>query len=81
MRKNPPQPAPPRAPSLYYWIIDPEARVLEALELRDGTWVEVAAVDEESTARIPPFDVSDLEVGRLFLPREADELPTDETPV
>jgi Uma2 family endonuclease len=61
----------------HYWMIDPVARVLEALALRDGAWLEVGVYDEESTARIAPFDAIELEVGRLFLPRDADDLPTE----
>jgi Uma2 family endonuclease len=58
----------------HYWLIDPEARVLEALALRDGVWLETGVHGETSTARIPPFDAIELEVGRLFLPRDADDL-------
>jgi hypothetical protein len=54
-------------------LIDPEARRLEALSLRDGSWMELGVYDDTATARIPPFDAIELEVGRLFLPREADE--------
>jgi Uma2 family endonuclease len=57
----------------FYWLIDPEARVLEALTLRDGVWLETGVFDDSATARIAPFEVIELEVGRLFLPREADE--------
>jgi Uma2 family endonuclease len=67
-----------RAGIAHYWLIDPEARILEALALRDGTWVESGVYDETSSARIPPFEAVELEVGRLFLPREADSLPDDE---
>lgn len=49
----------------------------EALALREGAWLEVGVYDDESTARIAPFEAIELEVGRLFLPREADELPTE----
>jgi Uma2 family endonuclease len=56
----------------HYWLIDPDARVLEALSLHDGRWVDAGVFDETPTARIPPFDAIELEVGRLFLPREAD---------
>jgi Uma2 family endonuclease len=62
-----------RAGVAHYWLIDPEARVLEAYALRDGTWVEVGVYDDSATARIAPFDAIELEVGRLFLPKEADE--------
>ncbi len=57
----------------YYWLIDPEARVLEALMLRDGVWVEFGVYDDAANARIAPFEAIELDVGRLFLPREADE--------
>jgi Uma2 family endonuclease len=57
----------------YYWLIDPEARVLEALALRDGSWVEIGVYDDTATERITPFEAIELEVGRLFLPRDADE--------
>jgi Uma2 family endonuclease len=56
----------------HYWLIDPELRVLEALALRDGSWVELGVYDDTATARIAPFDAIELEVGRLFLPRDAD---------
>ena len=56
----------------YYWLVDPEARVLEALALHDGAWVELGVYDETATARIAPFEEVLIDVGRFFLPREAD---------
>jgi len=54
----------------HYWLIDPEARVLEALTLRGGQWVELGAYDVTATAvRIEPFPEVELDVSRLFLPR------------
>jgi Uma2 family endonuclease len=58
-----------------YWIIDPDARTLEALELTNGRWVEVGAWDETSKARIAPFTEIEIDVGRLFLPHDADNPP------
>ncbi len=52
----------------YYWIVDPEARTLEVLELQGSRWVEVGAYDDAAAARIPPFEEVELELGRLFLP-------------
>jgi Uma2 family endonuclease len=66
-----------RASVPYYWLIDPAARVLEALSLRDGAWLELGVYGDESTARIAPFDAIELEIGRLFLPRDADDLPQE----
>ncbi|MET0282837.1 MAG: Uma2 family endonuclease [Polyangiales bacterium] len=58
----------------FYWLIDPELRAVEALALRDGVWVELGVFDDTATARIAPFDAIELEIGRLFLPKEADEI-------
>ena len=55
----------------HYWLIDPEVRVLEALELREGRWLEIGAYGEADRARIAPFADVEIEVGRLFLPRPA----------
>jgi Uma2 family endonuclease len=61
-----------RAGVAHYWLIDPEARVLEALALHEGSWLEVGVHDDTARVRIPPFDAIELEVGRLFLPKDAD---------
>jgi Uma2 family endonuclease len=58
----------------HYWLVDPEARTLEAFELVDGRWVLLGAYDENAAVRVPPFQAVELPVGRLFLPRaDADE--------
>ena len=53
----------------HYWIIDVDARTLEAFELREGRWVLTGNYDETATAIVAPFDAIELAVGRLFLPR------------
>jgi Uma2 family endonuclease len=53
----------------HYWIVDPEARTLEAFALEEGRWVDAGSFDENSLARVPPFALIELPVGRLFLPR------------
>ena len=53
----------------FYWIIDPEARTLEALRLERGRWVDAGAFDDAAVARVPPFDEVELDVARLFPPR------------
>jgi Uma2 family endonuclease len=53
----------------HYWIVDPDARTLEAFALRDGTWVDVGSYRDGESGRIAPFDAIEIEVGRLFLPR------------
>jgi Uma2 family endonuclease len=56
----------------HYWLVDPDARLLEALTLRDGRWVEVGVFDDSATARIEPFEAVELSIGRLFLPKKSD---------
>lgn len=50
------------------WLIDPMARVLEALVLDDGAWREAGRYSDGDIARIPPFTEIELDVGRLFPP-------------
>lgn len=52
----------------YYWIIDPVACTLEALQLRDGVWVDAGPYDHTAIVRVPPFEAIELELGRLFGP-------------
>jgi len=53
----------------HYWIVDVDARTLEAFSLHEGRWMLEGNFDESATARIRPFDAIDLDLGRLFLPR------------
>jgi Uma2 family endonuclease len=53
----------------FYWIVDPAARTLEASRLVSGVRVDAGSFDDESIARVPPFEAIELEVGRLFPPR------------
>lgn len=61
----------------HFWLIDPRARTLEALELRAGTWVDVGSYGDTDGARIAPFEAVELSVGRLFLPPRPGE-PIDD---
>lgn len=55
----------------HYWIVDPEARTLEAFELSEGRWLLLGAWGEDRAVRVPPFEAIELPVGRLFLPPPA----------
>lgn len=58
-----------RAGVQHYWLVDPDARVLEALALDAGSWRECGAWDEDAhAAHIPPFNAVALDIGRFFLP-------------
>jgi Uma2 family endonuclease len=58
----------------FYWLVDPDARVLEAYALvaspdAPRRWLRLGAWDETASPRIAPFEAIELPVGRLFLPR------------
>jgi Uma2 family endonuclease len=57
----------------FYWLVDPETRLLEALELREGRWVELGVFDETARVRIAPFDAVELSIARLFLAQRPPE--------
>jgi len=57
----------------FYWLLDPDERTLEALQLREGTWTILGTYDDTAVARIAPFDAVELEVGGLFPPSEEDD--------
>ncbi len=52
----------------HYWIVDPEARTLEALEAREGVWVRLGGWTDGDTARVAPFEAVEIDVGGLFVP-------------
>jgi Uma2 family endonuclease len=53
----------------HYWIVDPEARTLEAFSLENGRWMDAGSFDEGAVARIHPFVEVEIPIGRLFLPK------------
>lgn len=54
------------------WLVDPDARTLEAYEARDGAWVLLGVWGDGDRAAIRPFHAVTLDVGRLFTPRPPD---------
>lgn len=49
-----------------YWLIDPEARTLERLVLRDGTYSIVEAIEGDATFRPEDFDGLEIDLGLLW---------------
>ncbi len=56
-----------RAGVPHYWLIDPEARLLEAYESQAGRWVRLGGW-ESGPAAIPPFEAVEIDVTHLFPP-------------
>ena len=38
------------------WFVDPDARTLEAFELRDEQWLLLATLADDAPVSLPPFD-------------------------
>lgn len=57
----------------HYWMVDVDARALEAFQLEHGRWVLIGSYADDARVAIPPFEAIELEVGRLFLPKPATE--------
>ncbi len=49
-----------------YWLIDPEARILERQVLRDGTYSIVEAIEGNAIFRPESFEGFEIEPGRLW---------------
>jgi Uma2 family endonuclease len=52
----------------HYWIVDPDARTLEAFEAREGGWLRLGGWSDGDTVRIAPFEAVEIDVGGLFPP-------------
>jgi Uma2 family endonuclease len=51
----------------WLWLVDPDARSLEAFEQRDGAWVEIGTLIGEDEVRMPPFDAIGFQLAALWL--------------
>ena len=50
----------------HLWFIDPADRTLEAFDLRDGEWVQVASAKDDDPVSIRPFDAITFSLGDLW---------------
>jgi Uma2 family endonuclease len=50
----------------HLWLVDPEARTLEAFALREGAWVLLAAVKDDDEVRIAPFEAVGFSLAALW---------------
>lgn len=57
----------------WMWLIDPEARTIEANRLHEGAWLRIGAWNAGENVRAEPFEAVEFETSDWFLP-EAPEL-------
>lgn len=50
----------------HLWFVDPEARTLEAFELRDDQWVLLETLKENDAVSLPPFEAISFSLGDLW---------------
>ena len=50
----------------YAWLVDPEARTLEAFELQDGAWAEIGRFAKDDRVAVAPFNAIALELAGLW---------------
>ncbi|MDR2216440.1 MAG: Uma2 family endonuclease [Nevskiaceae bacterium] len=50
----------------HLWLIDPDLRLLEAYENRQGQWTLIATHADDEVVRVPPFDAVALELSGLW---------------
>ena len=50
----------------YLWFVDPDARTLEAFELRDSQWVLLKTLTGNDPVSLPPFDAISFDLGDLW---------------
>ena len=52
----------------HLWIVDPDARTLEAFALTGGRWLLMATLAEEADVAQPPFDAVRFDLAALWPP-------------
>ena len=57
----------------HYWLVDPEARLVEVFAHAEVGWTLVGTYGDEDTVALPPFLEVEVPIGRLFLPRPTDD--------
>ena len=50
----------------YYWIIDPKLRTIDAWELVDGKYVQIARAQRDAVVKLLPFPDLEIPLGKLW---------------
>ena len=62
----------PRHAVGHYWIVDPDARLVEGFAHAEAGRTLVGAYGDDETVAMPPFLEVEVPIGRLFLPRQSE---------
>ncbi|WP_419741248.1 Uma2 family endonuclease [Ruegeria sp.] len=50
----------------HLWLVDPDARTLEAFELKDRRWSLIASLANADAVSVPPFDAISFALSNLW---------------
>ncbi len=50
----------------HLWFVDPDARTLEAFELKEAQWVLTASLADDAPVSLPPFDAISFPLSALW---------------
>lgn len=50
----------------HLWLLDPDARVLEAFVLEGGEWRRIGAFSNDAEVSVPPFEVIPVPLSELW---------------
>ena len=65
----------------YLWLVDPDARSLEAFALRDTEWVLIDTLFDDALVSLPPFEAISFNLSDLWPPHAFHkDLPQEEQP-
>ena len=64
----------------HLWFVDPDARTLEAFELRDGQWLLSASLADNDPVSVAPFDAISFPLGALWPDTENDAQAEQDAP-
>jgi Uma2 family endonuclease len=57
----------------FMWLVEPLENLIEAFRRSDAAWLRLGAWFGEASARIPPFDAIELELGPLWVKKASTE--------
>jgi Uma2 family endonuclease len=55
----------------HVWLVEPEARLIEVFETREGRAVQLTSGVDEEVLELPPFVGATLDLAQLWAPRKA----------
>ena len=50
----------------HVWLVDPDLKILEVFESRDGKWVLLAVLENDAVVSQPPFDAITFDLSSLW---------------